>query len=533
MPRDCTPAASAPPGSPEITLEEKMRVPRLVALLAFVGSVLLTPPPAIAMSEGQLTWGVHVTLASRWLDPAETEGLITPFMIHYALQDALVKPMPDGRMTPSLAKSWSMSKDGLVYEFVLRPGLRFHDGEPVTADDVKFSFTRYKGSGAKLLKERVAAVEVVDQQRVRFRLKNPWPDFMTFYGTSATGAAWIVPRKYVEKVGDDGYKKAPVGAGPYKFVSFQPGVELVAEAFEGYWRKVPSVKRIVLRSLPDEATRAAALKRGEVDITYLLTGPIAQDVKRTPGLKLVGPLLDGVFWLDFPDQWDPKSPWHDQRVRLAASLALDRQAINDAETLGLSRPTGSIITPGFEFALAFEAPPYDPARAKKLLAEAGYPNGFDAGDFYPFPPYTSMGEAIAGYLEAIGIRSRIATMERAAFLTAWREKKLHGLVLGITGASGNAATRLEAYVTRTGIYAYGVLPEVEDLFERQALEQDRTKREALLRKIQQIIHDRVMHAPIYQLAFPTGVGPRVGESGMGVIPGFAYSAPYEDLTLKK
>src|SRR6059036_4001485 len=282
----------------------------------------------MAAPEGTMTWGIHITLASRWLDPAETEGIITPFMVLYAIHDALVKPMPAGPNTPSLAESWSVSKDGLTYEFVLRKLATFHNGDPVSADDVKFSFDRYKGAAAKLLKDKVREVQVVDARRVRFHLKEPWPDFMTFYGTSASGAAWIVPRKYVEKVGDDGFKKAPVGAGPYKVVSFTPGVELVMEAFDGYWRKTPSVKRLVFRSIPEEATRAAALKNGEVDVVYLLSGPIAEDVRRTPSLQLVPSQPPAVFWLEFLDQWDPKSPWHDRRVRLAASLAIDREAVN-------------------------------------------------------------------------------------------------------------------------------------------------------------------------------------------------------------
>src|SRR5437667_9994666 len=110
---------------------------------------------------------------------------------------------------------------------------------------------------------------------------------MTFFGTSASGAGWVVPKKYVEKVGEDGFRKAPIGAGPYKFVSFQPGVELVLEAFDGYWRKVPSVKRLVFRSIPDETTRAAALKKGDVHVVYFINGPVAEDVRRTPGLALV------------------------------------------------------------------------------------------------------------------------------------------------------------------------------------------------------------------------------------------------------
>src|SRR5689334_19605317 len=166
-------------------------------------------PAAAAPPDGTMVLGLHVTLVSRWLDPGETEGLITPFMVLYALHDALVKPMPAGLMTPSLAESWTVSKDGLTYEFLIRKNAKFHNGDPVTAEDAKFSFDRYKGASAKLLKDKVREVQVVAPNRIRFVLKEPWPDFMSFYGTSATGAAWIVPKKYIEKVGDDGFKKAP------------------------------------------------------------------------------------------------------------------------------------------------------------------------------------------------------------------------------------------------------------------------------------------------------------------------------------
>jgi peptide/nickel transport system substrate-binding protein len=503
-----------------------------VALVLFL-AVGIGPLSAHAAPEGTMTLGIHVTLAPRWFDPGDAEPAITPFMVLYALHDALVKPMPAGVSTLSLAESWTMSPDGLTYEFVLRTGAKFHNGDPVTADDVKFTFERYRGGAATALKERVRDVQVVDASRVRFHLKQPWPDFMTIYGTTASAAAWIVPKKYVEQVGDEAFKKAPIGAGPYRFVSFKPGVELVVEAFDGYWRKAPSVKRVVFRGLPDETTRAAALKRGDVDVIFQLAGPVAEEIRRTPNLRVVGPRTSGVFWLDFPEQWDPKSPWHDKRVRQAASLAIDRRALNQAETLGMSRPTGSIIPRSFEFALALDPSPYDPARAKQLLTEAGYPNGFDTGEFYPYPPYYSMGEALAGYVQAVGIRNQIRTMERAAFLTAYREHKLRGVLVVINGTMGNAATRLAPYVTRNGAYAYGVVPEIDDLFQRQARELDRAKRESLLHQIQRMVHERAMFAPLYELSPLAGVGPRVEQAGVGLLPGFPYVAPFEDLKLKR
>jgi peptide/nickel transport system substrate-binding protein len=500
-------------------------------LLLCAGLLLAGASAAGAGPEGTLTFAMHFSPVTRWLDPAEGESTITPYLLLYAIHDGLLKPMPGSGSAPSLAESWSMAKDGLSADFTLRQGAKFHNGDPVTAEDVKFSFERYRGGGAKILKDTVKEVQTPAPNRVRFVFKEPWPDFPAFYGTFVTSAGWVVPKKYVERVGEEAFRKAPIGAGPYKVVSFNPGVELVLEAFEGYWRKTPSIKRLVFRSLPDETTRAAALKSGEVDVAFLLTGPTAEDVRRTPGLKLVAPHL-GIFWLDFPDQWDPKSPWADKRVRLAASLAIDRQALNQAETLGLSRPTGSIVPRDFEFALPVDPPPLDPKRARQLLAEASYPNGFDAGEITPFPPYNSMGETIAGWLQAVGIRTRMRTMERGAFMTAWREKKLHGVVLTISGVSGNAATRLESFVTKNGAFAFGSLPEVDELFRRQAKELDRKKREALLFQIQRILQDQVTQAAVYHLGFPTGVGPRVDDILANAIPGF-YLSPYEDLKLKK
>ena len=179
------------------------------------------------------------------------------------------------------------------------------------------------------------------------------------------------------------------------------------EAFEGYWRKVPSVKRLVFKSVPEATTRAAMLKRGEVDVAYLLDAPQALELQRDPTLKLAFSGGIGVFFLDFLDQWDPKSPWADKRIRLAANYAIDRRALSEAETLGASKPTGNIIPRAFEFALPIEPYPYDPAKAKQLLAEAGYPNGFDAGELHQIPPYFSMGETIMGYLGAVGFKLKM------------------------------------------------------------------------------------------------------------------------------
>ena len=502
----------------------------ILATLTVATLFTATAAPAAATPTGQVTWAVHVSLAPSWFDPAEAPGTITPYMFFYALHDAMLKPMPGNTMTPSLAESWTVSPDGLVYDFVLRKGVNFHNGEPVTSTDVKFSFERYKGAAVKTLKDAVAAVETPDPNRVRFKLKRAWPDFMTFYA-SATGASWIVPKKYVEQVGDEGFKKAPIGAGPYRFVAFNPGVELTMEAFEGYWRKAPTVKRLVLKVIPDEATRAAALKRGDVDIAYVLRGPLAEEIQRTKGLALKPTIIQAMWWVYFADQWDAKSPWHDKRVRLAANLAIDRPAISQAETLGFARIASTVIPSTFDF---YWKPPdykFDPAQAKKLLAEAGFPNGFEGGEFNT-DASSNLPEHVVNYLQAVGIKLKLRPLERAALLKGYSDKKFKGLVLGASGAFGNAATRVEAFVAGGGAYVYGSYPDIDGLFREQETVLDRKKREVILQKIQQLMYDKAIFMPIWENAVLTGVGSRVEDSALGLIAGQPWSVPYEDVKLK-
>jgi len=304
------------------------------------------------------------------------------------------------------------------------------------------------------------------------------------------------------------------------------------EANESYWRKMPQVKRLVYKMVPEATTRLAMLKRGEVDLAYLLDAPTAQEVKRDPNLKLAFSGGIGVFFLDFFDQWEPKSPWRDRRVRLAAVHALDLRALSEAETLGASRPTGSLAPRNFEFTLPLEPYPYDPAKAKQLLAEAGYPNGFDAGDLYPYPPYFSTGEAVAGYLAAIGIRTKIRTMERAAFVTAWASKKLSGLCVCTAALYGNAASRMSEFVPSDGMFSRGADPDVDALYKQQARETDRKKREVMLHRIQQLLYERVRFGPIWEYVWPSAIGPRVAEPALMLIDPYPWSAPLEEVRLK-
>jgi len=178
-------------------------VPLLCAALVLVGA-----SGAGAAPEGTLTFAMHFSPVTRWLDPAEGESTTTPNLLFYALHDGLLKPMPGSGSAPSLAESWTMAKDGLSADFTLRQGAKFHNGDPVAADDVKFSFERYRVGGAKILKDTVKEIQTPAPNRVRFVFKEPRPDLPAFYGSFVASTGWVVPKKYVGRVGEEGFRKA-------------------------------------------------------------------------------------------------------------------------------------------------------------------------------------------------------------------------------------------------------------------------------------------------------------------------------------
>src|SRR5438874_4507025 len=399
-----------------LRLSRALRQFLLVAVVA-LGAVAATAAGAEPSGKATIAW--HVTISPSWFDPSTAPPQITPFGMLYAIHDALVRPYPGQKMGPSLAESWEESEDGLTYQFKLRPGLQCHNGDRLTTEDVKFSFERYQGAGAQTLKDHAREIEIVDPLTVRFHLKAPWPDFMTFYGTTATAAGIVVPKKYLTEIGDDGFKKHPIGAGPYKFVSNKPGIEVELEAYPGYWRRVPNIKALVMRSVPDATTRALMVKTGEADMAYALDGIDAEGLRGDPGVQIVATKHASIFWIEFSEQWDPKSPWHDERLGLAVNYALDRQRINEAACLGFCPPAGVIVPRVMDFALQVEPMPYDLPKAKQLLAEAGYPTGLDAGEFTANPGFPTVADALVNDLNAAGIRVRQRQMERDAFSADW------------------------------------------------------------------------------------------------------------------
>ena len=287
----------------------------------------------------------------------------------------------------------------------------------------------------------------------------------------------------------------------------------------------------MIRSIPDESTRAAALKRGDVDVVYYLNGPIAEDVRRTPGLTLAATRTNGVLWLEFPEQWTPGSPWADRRVRLAASLAIDRQAINEAESLGFSGPTGNIVPRHQEFALPIDPHPVRSQAARRrcwprpAIRTASTPAS--SRRTRPTPRWARRSSTTS---RAVGIKTRMRTMERAAFLSAWRDKKLRGRLRRAPPARPATPPRASSRSRPAGASTpTGCCRTSRGLFQRQLQEMDRKKREELLHQIQRLLADRVVFAPIWENGFIRAYRAAVEEAGLSLIQAFPYSGPLEDV----
>src|SRR3989449_2219478 len=372
--------------------------------------------PVGAAAKGKIVLAWHVGLASRWLDPQEHDGTATPDNFFTALHDALIKNQGTELYDhPALAERFTVAPDSKSATFTLRKGIKFHNGEPVTPQDVKFSYENYRGAKADVFKKKTERVEIVDDRTIRFLFKEPFLDFAILFGTAnVAGPGWVVPEKYYKQVGADAFKQKPIGAGPYKLVRHEPGVKVEMEAFDGYYRPV-HVKELVMVSVPEAATRVAMLERGEADIIYFVPGELINKVGKLPGVVLA-PVLSGSFFIEFPGFQDPKNPFRDKRVREAVSLAIDRRAINPAQTAGDGKPTGHSINPHVPDAVEWPEFERNVDKARQLLREAGYPNGVNVDWVTPLPSFYSRGERVIAQLREIGIRGRLQTMERGIFL---------------------------------------------------------------------------------------------------------------------
>jgi ABC-type transport system substrate-binding protein len=299
----------------------------------------------------------------------------------------------------------------------------------------------------------------------------------------------------------------------------EPGIEAEYTAFTDYWRKVPSVKTIVSRGVRELPVRVAALKSGEADFAYFVTGELLQSVINDPQLRY-HPNLSAPFWLMFPDMDDPSSPFHDIRVRQAVSLALDRQYLAEQETAGLAIPWGNFIPPEWPGAVQRPGGEFDLKEAKRLLAEAGYANGYAIDWFTPFPAVESLSLRVMEQLREIGIKSQMNVMERPVYMQKLLEgkpKEGYGhkgfpgrqIVMSISVIPGDASLYVDSWLRCGGTYSFVCDQRIDALWQRYQASRDLQEREDLIKQAQNIVLDEYIFVPIYINSFTLGVGPRI------------------------
>ena len=491
--------------------------------------------------KGRMVLAWHTNLAPRWLDPGQHDGSATPDNFITVVHDALIKNYKEKLYDHlALAEHFEFAEDARSATFRLRPNLYFHDGSPVTPEDVKWSYENYHGAWGTVLHERTDRISLLDKRTVRFEFKNAFLDFPRLFGTSnVCGAAWVVPAKYVEKVGKDGFVAKPIGAGPYKLVNHEPGTRLDFEAFEGYYAPI-HVKEFSIVSAPDGATRMAMIERGEADITYGLSGELVPRIQRSQKVMLA-PVVSGNQWLKFPGFQDPKNPFHDKRVREAVSLAIDRDAINHAECAGLGKIDGNWINDDVEYALEWPKWERNLEKAKQLMAAAGYPNGFNFDWLTPTPPYYSRGERILVQLQAIGIRGKLQTLERGVYNKRRQGgmQEWPGINVIFEGARiGASWANWYESLFKCGGQLVGdtvCVKELDAKFDRYMISDQPADREKLAHEIQREILENYYFVPVFRHAFMNAIGPRIEAKSWKdvfstVTTGYAY--PWEEIRLK-
>ncbi|MBO8127368.1 MAG: ABC transporter substrate-binding protein [Firmicutes bacterium] len=419
-------------------------------------------------------------------------------------------------LVPGLATSWEVSDDGLTYTFHLRKGVKFHDGTPFNAEAVKFSIERqidpnhpYHDTGefayADFTFGMVKEVNVIDDYTVEIVLKEP---FAPFLANMAMHSASIVSPTAVKKYGAD-FSKHPVGTGPFKFVKWTPGVEVIQESNPDYWDGEPEVKRVIYRPVLEDQARLAELEAGKLDFIVNIPPDDLDRVKKLKGIKVQEQPGMHVWYVVFNTQ---KEPFNDPRVRQAVNYAIDKKAIVDGILQGTGVLAENVLPPVvWGYNPNVKNYPYDPVKAKQLLAEAGYPNGFKVTLWVPeggsgMQQPVAMCTAIQAYLSMVGIQAEIQQFEWGTYLDKVfvddYESMAEMHVMSWIGDNGDPDNFLYILLSSEQWPPYGFNeafyknPEVDRLLRQARVTSDVVKRTELYKKAQELIMADAPWVPI-------------------------------------
>ena len=491
-------------------------------LLAFCAAAIVgISGDALAAPEGTVVIGLSSLGAEDWLVPARPQA--NAIAIIPVFNTLLERDDKTGQPAPGLAVKWEQSKDGKAWTFDLRKGVKFHDGSDFTAQDVKFSYeVALRPDSTSDMKgvftNFVQSVDVLDPYRVVFNMKSPnWEIIYKFLEVPPFFP--IVSKTYFDKVGWQEAGRKPVGTGPFKFVEHKLGEYVKLEANESYWNGAPRAKTIIVRGIPEEATRVALLQTGEINLAPIGSDSLAK--AKSAGLKVIRmeKLMQMVAGLEgqyLPDRegYDPKVPWAQPdkakalKVRQALSLAINRQEIVNKVLQGMGTVDGSAGIqafpgmPGFDPSLKVD--PYDPERAKKLLAEAGYPDPskisiiVDSTPHAARPTNAPVAQAVALYWRNIGIDVKERTSDYANLMDQGIKRKLAGVVwVYPTPAFDEPVMQLYTVTySKARTQLFGEYPELDALLEKTVAEMDQNKRWALQKDIGKWMNDNAIAIPI-------------------------------------
>ncbi|MGD9923753.1 MAG: ABC transporter substrate-binding protein [Pseudorhodoplanes sp.] len=502
------------------------RAKRILALLIVIGGCqLLTPIGVNRPASAQQRTDIVVAqspLLQRF-DPIN-QITTTDYMVHSLIYDGLVNLGPDG-FYPALATEWKVSPDGMTIDFTLRKDVKFSNGDAFTAEDVKFSFEGILSEKSthgyrRIFVDSLREVEVVDPLHARFHMKQPWAAF--FEETRGGAMQAIIPHAYYKSVGPEGFEKKPVGTGPYKLDSLKAGEWTRYVANEGYWQGPPAVKAVTQRLVKEPFTRLAQVQTGEADIAAGITGPLLLRARETSGLRVIYSRYNGTNSLQFQKGTNPL--FKDKRVRLAIAHALDRAAMSQSILAGLCEPATHFFTPAtFGFDASLSQIPYDPARAKQLLAEAGFKPGYETDfiihseEFASSPGGPEMLEAIAGAMEQLGFKLNRKRWDTAAYLRAQRGNLFTGVFYGTSVMPTDGGGLMSSYYITGSIPNNGAisLPEYDKFYADQLKETDPKKRVEILHQFTKLERENVEAIPLFWCHYSFVLGPRVLEMKPG------------------
>ena len=484
----------------------------LVAIaLALIG--LITPFMANAASKGGIV--VAGPVLRQQFDPTEIAS-VADWLVTDLLFDGLINLGPKGKY-PALAESWTVTEDGKQIDFKLRQGVKFSNGDPFTAEDVKFTYDKLLSANSthvyrRAFQDALEQVDVISPDQVRFVLKQPWPAFFT---AGRYGLQPIIPKNYYEKVGHDGFQSKPVGTGPYRLVDLKSGEWSKFEANAQYWSAPSKVQFVTQLLVKEPFTLYAMLEKGEADIVAGLTGPLLDRIRKDTKFQIFTARYSGSSMMFFNKAKFPESA--DRRVRLAIGYALNRNGIAKQILNGVCEPSSSILTPAtFGFAPGLAGVPYDPAKAKFLLSEAGIKPGREVtftvqtDSFGSLPNAPLVLEALAGNLEAIGLKVTREPYDIASWLAMQRAGKQPAVFYVPYSLPDDAGEMMSWYISKS-IWTTGnvAVPEYDRISDEQAKTIDVKAREKLLQDFARLENDRRETIPLFWCDTPFAAGPKI------------------------